>query len=137
LNRDNVLITNTADYVISAAALYTLTVKKNDVTGSGNVKYTFSAIFVDPNNGMETPFSTVISFNTVQNAGSGLLAVITADQGTIFQNDQISSLSLTCDLYRASEVLTANVVYSWAVRDLGVFAPTTASAAASTGQRNV
>ena len=66
--RDNVLLTNTADYVISAAAPYTLTVKKNDVTGSGNVKYTFSAIFVDPNNGMETPFSAVISFNTVQNA---------------------------------------------------------------------
>ena len=135
--KDNTLLTNGGDYVINNTAPYTLTVKKNDVTGSGNVKYTFSAIFVDPNNGMETPFSTVISFNTVQNAGSGLLAVITADNGTVFQNDQVPSLSLTCDLYRASEVLTANVVYSWAIRDLGVFAPTTAASAASTGQRNV
>lgn len=135
--RDNVLLTNTADYVISAAAPYTLTVKKNDVTGSGNVKYTFSAIFVDPNNGMETPFSAVISFNTVQNAGSGLLAVITADQGTIFQNDQIPTLSLTCDLYRASELLASNVQYSWAKRDMKVFAPTTATAAANIGQNTI
>ncbi|WP_149913490.1 hypothetical protein [Sphingobacterium cavernae] len=135
--RDNVLLTNTADYVISATAPYTLTVKKNDVTGSGNVKYTFSAIFVDPNNGMETPFSAVISFNTVQNAGSGLLAVITADQGTIFQNDQIASLTLTCDLYRASEVLVNNVQYNWGKRDMKVFAPTTATAAANIGQNTI
>lgn len=135
--KDGTLLTNGGDYAIQSAAPFALTVKKNENTGGGNVKYEFSAILVDPNNGLETRFSTMISFNTVQNAGSGLLAVITADNGTIFQNDMIQSLTLTCDLYRASEILTANVGYTWGVRDLGVFAPTTASAAASTGQRNV
>ena len=135
--KNDVLITPSADYVIGTTAPYTLTVKKNENSGSGNVKYTFSAIFVDPNNGLETPFSTVISFNTVQNAGSGLLAIITADNGTIFQNDQIATLTLTCDLYRASELLTSNVQYTWGKRDLKVFAPTTATASASVGATTI
>ncbi len=135
--KDGTLLTNGGDYAIQSVAPFALTVKKNENTGGGNVKYEFSAILVDPYNGLETRFSTMISFNTVQNAGSGLLAVITADNGTIFQNDMIQSLTLTCDLYRASEILTANVSYAWGIRDLGVFAPTTASAAATTGQRNV
>ena len=131
------LITNGGDYAIQTVAPFSLTVKKNENTGGGNVKYQFSAILVDPNNGLETAFTSVISFNTVTNAGSGLLAIITADQGTIFQNDMIQSLTLSCDLFRASELLTANVEYTWAIRDLGVFAPTTAQSAASTGQKNV
>lgn len=135
--KDTTLLSNGADYAIGATAPFALTVKKNENTGGGNVKYTFSAILVDPNNGLETAFSSVISFNTVSNSGSGLLAIITADNGTIFQNDQIQSLTLSCDLFRASELLTANVSYNWGVRDLGVFAPTTASAAAATGQKNV
>lgn len=135
--RNDVLLTNSTDYAIQTVAPFALTVKKNENTGGGNVKFQFSAVLVDPNNGLETPFSTVISFNTVSNAGSGLLAIITADNGTIFQNDQIQTLTLSCDLYRASELLTANVVYSWAMRDLGVFAPTTAAAAAASGQKNI
>jgi len=135
--KNDVLMTNSTDYVIGATAPFALTVKKNENAGGGNVKFQFSAILVDPNNGLETSFSSVISFNTVSNSGSGLLAIITADQGTIFQNDQIQSLTLSCDLFRASELLTANVGYTWGIRDLGVFAPTTAAAAAATGQKNV
>lgn len=135
--KDGTLLTNSTDYAIGATAPFALTVKKNENVGGGNVKYQFSAILVDPGNGLETPFSSVISFNTVSNSGSGLLAIITADNGTIFQNDQIQSLTLTCDLFRASELLTANVGYTWGIRDLGVFAPTTAAAAAATGQKNV
>ncbi|WP_433863126.1 hypothetical protein [Sphingobacterium thalpophilum] len=135
--KDSTLLTNGGDYAIQTVAPFALTVKKNENAGGGNVKYQFSAILVDPNNGLETSFSSVISFNTVSNSGSGLLAIITADQGTIFQNDQIQSLTLTCDLFRASELLTANVGYTWGIRDLGVFAPTTAAAAAATGQKNV
>lgn len=135
--RDGVLLANGADYAIQTTAPFSLTIKKNDNNGDGSVKYQFSAILVDPNNGLETAFNTVINFNRVSNGGSGLLAIITADNGTIFQNDQISSLSLSCDLFRASELLTANVVYAWGIRDLGAFAPTTAAAAATTGQKNV
>lgn len=135
--KNGTLLSNSADYAIQAAAPFALTVKKNENAGGGNVKYEFSAILVDPNNGLETSFSAVISFNTVSNSGSGLLAIITADNGTIFQNDQIQTLTLTCDLFRASELLTANVGYSWGIRDLGVFAPTTASSSASAGQKNI
>ena len=135
--KDGSLLSNSADYAIQASAPFSLTVKKNDNIGGGNVKYQFSAILVDPNNGLETSFSAVIGFNTVSNSGSGLLAIVTADNGTIFQNDTIQTLTLTCDLYRASELLTANVVYAWGIRDLGVFAPTTAQSAASTGQRDI
>lgn len=135
--RDGVLLTNGTDYVISASAPFSLTVKKNENVGGGNVKYQFTAIMVDPNNGLETTFSTVISFNTVKNVGSGLMAQILADQGTIFQNDQIQTLTLACDLYRGSELLASNVSYLWAIRDIGVFAPTTASAAAAINQKNV
>lgn len=135
--KDGVLLTNNADYVISAAAPFSLTVKKNENVGGGNVKFQFSAIMVDPNNQLETPFSTIISFTTVKNVGSGLMAQILADQGTIFQNDTIQSLSLACDLYRGSELLVSNVSYTWAMRDVGVFAPTTASATAATNQKNV
>lgn len=133
---DQVIATN-ADFVIGATAPYPLTVKKNDNSGAGNVKYTFSAIFVDPKNGLETPFSVVISFNTVQNAGSGLIAIVTADNGTVFQNDQIATLSLSCDLYRASELLVNNVQYAWAKRDSRVFAPTKATASANIGASTV
>ena len=135
--KDGTLLTNDANYAIQAVTPFALTVKRNDNVGGGNVKYQFSAILVDPNNGLETSFSSVISFNTVSNSGSGLLAIITADNGTIFQNDMIQTLTLNCDLFRASELLTANVGYTWGMRDLGVFAPTTASAAASAGQKNV
>lgn len=135
--KNGTLLANGGDYAIQSTAPFTLTVKKNENIGGGNVKFEFSAIVVDPNNGLETPFSTVISFNTVLNASAGLMAVIYSDTGAIFQNDQVPFVTLTCDLHRGSQLLSANVSYQWYIRDAGIFAPTTASAAGTTSQNTI
>lgn len=135
--RNGVLLANSGDYAILPTAPFSLTVKKNENVGGGNVKFEFSAIVVDPNNNLETPFSTTISFNTVLNASAGLMAIVYSETGTVFQNNDIPFVTLTCDLFRGSELLTANVAYQWYKRDSGIFAPTTASAASTTSQNTV
>lgn len=135
--RNGVLLSNGGDYAIQTVAPFSLTVKKNENVGGGNVKFEFSAIVVDPNNALETPFSTTISFTTVMNSSAGLMAIIYSETGTVFQNNDIPAVTLTADLFRGSELLTANVGYQWYKRDSGIFAPTTASAAGTTSQNTI
>lgn len=135
--RDGVLLSNGGDYAIQSAAPYSLTVKKNENVGGGNVKFQFSAILVDPSNELETNFSAVISFNTVQNSSAGLALQITSEEGFTFDNDQVPTVSLTAELFRGADPLTANVTYAWGIRDFGIFAPTTVATSAATGQKIV
>lgn len=135
--RDGVLLTNSADYVISATAPYGLTIKKNDIAGSGNVTYEFSAVFVDPNNGLESTIKASIPFTSVKNSSAGLLARVTPDAGDVFSNEDTPYLTLMCELLRGSELLTTNVQYTWAIRDDKVFSATTASAASAIGVKTI
>lgn len=131
--KDGTLLTTGGIYAINATAPFTLTVKSNENVAGGNVKYQFSAILVDPNNGLETDFSTVISFNTVQNSSAGLIAVVSAPDGVVFKNDKVNALRIHGDLYRGNQIDNTLVTYRWGIMNSGVFAPTTAGAAAVLG----
>ncbi|WP_316743440.1 hypothetical protein [Pedobacter antarcticus] len=135
--KDGTLLTNGGSYVITPAAPFTLTVKSNENVAGGTVKYQFSAILVDPNNGLETDFSTVISFQTLQNSSAGLIAVVSAPDGVVFKNDKVNALRVHADLYRGNQVDNTLVNYKWGIQNGGVFAPTTAGSAAVSGAATV
>ena len=115
----------------AASAKYALTIKANHLSITApQVRYTFEAIYIDAN-GLEIPFRADIQFTQHLNAGAMIAAVTYAPDGVVFKNDEVATLRGHCDLWRGATIDTTNVTYAWGIRDSGVFAPTTLTAAAA------
>lgn len=137
--KNDVLIASGADSctIAAAASKYALTVKANHLSISvPQIRYKFEAIYIDAN-GLEVPFFCEVQTTQHLNAGATITAVAYAPQGVVFKNDEVSSLTAHCDLWRGATIDNTNVSYTWGVKDTGVFSPTTASAAASIGATTV
>ena len=115
----------------AASAKYALTIKANHLSITApQVRYTFEAIYIDAN-GLEIPFRADIQFTQHLNAGAMIAAGTYAPDGVVFKNDEVATLRGHCDLWRGATIDTTNVTYAWGIRDSGVFAPTTLTAAAA------
>ena len=115
----------------ASSSKYALTVKANHMsTDTPHVRYSFEAVYIDAN-GLEIPFRAEIQFTQHLNAGAMIAAVAFAPDGVIFKNDEVATLRAHCDLWRGATIDTTNVTYAWGIRDSGVFAPTTLTAAAA------
>jgi len=113
-------------------------VKDNVIPQGGMVVYQFSGTFTDPATGLPVNFKVGITFTSIQNTTSGILASLFTPQGNVFKNGGIASLPIHCTVYRGStEEPASGFSYKWGNQVPGVFAPTTAAAAAATGQKNV
>lgn len=137
--KDGVALSNIAGTTefSTTAAPYALTVKQNQLSAATTVRYRFEAIFIDPRTSLELPFAADIAFARVDNAGALICAIAYTPDGSVFQNASPSSLKVHCDMWRGNQIDTTNVSYVWGIKKPGVFANTTASAAAATGQKVV
>ena len=121
----------------ASSSKYALTVKANHMsTDTPHVRYSFEAVYIDAN-GLEIPFRAEIQFTQHLNAGAMIAAVAFAPDGVIFKNDEVATLRAHCDLWRGATIDTTNVTYAWGIRDSGVFAPTTLTAAAASGATTI
>lgn len=97
---------------VAAASPYALTIK-NNMTSVSQMKVECSGIYVDPDTGLETPVKSVINFSKTENAGQLIVAIAYAPKGNVFKNDQSSTLTAHCDLWRGSTIDNTNVSYQW------------------------
>lgn len=137
--KNGVAITSDQDSCTIAAASgkYALTVKSNHMSvGAPQVRYAFEAIYIDAN-GLEISFRAEVQFTQHLNAGAMIAAVCYAPDGIVFKNGEVNSLRAHCDLWRGAAIDTTNVTYAWGIKDSGVFAPTTLTAAAASGATTI
>lgn len=121
----------------AASAKYALTIKANHMSvASPQIRYSFEAIYIDAN-GLEIPFRSEIQFTQHLSAGATITAVAYAPDGVVFKNDEVAILHAHCDLWRGATIDTSNVTYAWGIKDSGVFAPTTITAAAASGATTI
>lgn len=135
------VLTSGTDYTIATTAPFKLTVKKNQLLGtSGNnpsVKFRFSAIMIDPSSSLETNISAYCEFTGMAGTNASLNILVSCPDGIIFKNDEVQSLRITADVWRGSTVDNTDIEYDWALKEPGVFKPTTTAASAASGQKIV
>lgn len=113
-------ITSTGNFALSGTKNHILTVKANILSGQNNVKFICVIAYHDSTTGLDLTHKMDITFTKVS-SGAGIAdAVCIADQGNIFKNGDISTLTASCDLWRGSVVDTTNVSYKWAIKDTSV-----------------
>lgn len=97
---------------VGAAAPYALTVK-NNMTAVSQLKVDCSGIYVDPDTGLETQVKSVVQFTKTENTGQLVCAIAYAPKGNVFKNDQSSTLTAHCDMWRGSSIDVDKVSYQW------------------------
>lgn len=113
-------ITTGGDYVLSGTKSHILTVKSNILAGINNVKFICVVSYHDATTDLTLTHKMDITFTRVS-SGSGIAdAICIAEQGNIFKNGNISSLTASCDLYRGSTIDTTSVEYQWYIMDTSV-----------------
>lgn len=107
--------TTLSDFGASVAdtAPYALTINKNMVDVS-QMKIQVSAIYTDPDvASFETPVKAEIQFTKTTNAGATICAIGYTPKGNVFKNDQTSTLTAHCDMWRGSVIDDTDVSYQW------------------------
>lgn len=114
------LISTGGAYVLSGTKSHILTVKQNVLAGLTNIKYICVIEYHDSTTGLDLTHKMDVTFTRVS-SGSGIAAAMCiAEDGNIFKNDTVATLTATCDLYRGSTVDTTNVSYQWYIMDSSV-----------------
>lgn len=137
--KNGVAITSGQDSctIAAAAGKYALTVKANHMNvNAPQVRYAFEAVYID-SNGLEISFRAEIQYTQHLNAGAMIAAVCYAPDGIVFKNGEVNSLRAHCDLWRGATIDTTNIAYAWGIKDSGVFAPTSLTAAAASGATTI
>ncbi len=107
--------TNLSDFgaTVSDTAPYAMTIKKNMVNVS-QMRIQVSAVYTDPNiASFETPVKAEIQFTKTTNAGATICAIAYTPKGNVFKNDQTSTLTAHCDMWRGSAIDDTDVKYQW------------------------
>lgn len=108
--------TTTGTYGIDPTT-HALTVRDNILSSANNVKFICVITYEDSTTGLTLTHKMDITFTKVS-SGAGIAdAVCIAEQGNIFKNGDVASLTASCDLWRGSTVDTTNVSYQWYIMD--------------------
>lgn len=110
------LVTGT-DYTVSGK---TLTVKSNVLSNKNAIDFICTITYHDTATNLDLTNKASISFNKVTNGGGIADAVASLPNGNIFKNDQISSLTAECTLWRGSVIDETLVTYQWYKQDSSV-----------------
>ena len=102
----------TAYGTIAASSPYALTINKN-MTSVTSLQIVCNGTYTDPDTGATTPVTASTTINRIDTAGSNITADITYPNGTTFYKSEISSLKLTCTMYRGGVADSTNVTYQW------------------------
>lgn len=113
-------ITTGGSYALSGAKNHILTVKSNVLNGTNQMKFICVVAYHDGTTGLDLTHKMDVTF-TLVSSGSGIAdAICIAEQGNIFKNGDIATLTASCDLWRGSTIDTTNVTYKWAIKDPSV-----------------
>lgn len=106
--------TTLTDYsaTVASTSPWALTIKSN-ITTANQMKIECAGVFTDPDTQQDLTIKSVISFGKNTNAGQLCCAIAYAPNGTIFKNDQTSTLKAHCDLWRGSAIDSSYVSYQW------------------------
>lgn len=117
----NIIIHNPqGNYELSGDNNQNVEVKANILANSNTVKYICVISYHDSTTDLDLKHKMDITFTKVE-SGSGIAdAICIAEQGNIFKNGDIASLTASCDLWRGSTVDTTNVSYQWYIMDSSV-----------------
>lgn len=114
------VITATTNRTLTGTKSHILTIKTNELADVTGKDYTCKVTYLDPTTNLELEHKFSISFSKVVN-GSGIVdAIALCPNGNIFKNNEVDSLTATCDLWRGSVVDTTNVSYQWYIQDATV-----------------
>lgn len=100
--------TSTDAQYVSGSANSVLTTKVNVPIANSASRFTASGIWVDPNTGLNVPFSATLDLTVVQLAKSSVLANVYAGNGGAFYNSQPASLTVNADLYKGGQLSSGN-----------------------------
>lgn len=117
---NEVQITATGTRVFSGTKNHILTLKSNEMEGKTGRDYVCRVKYHDDTTNLDLYHKMAISFSRVVN-GSGIVdAIALCPQGNVFKNNEVASLTVTCDLWRGSVADTTNVEYQWYKQDATV-----------------
>lgn len=106
-------ITATATRTFSGTKNHILTLKSNELAGKTGRDYICRIKYRDTATGLDLYHKMSISFSRVVN-GSGIVdAIALCPNGNVFKNEDVSSLTATCDLWRGSATDSSDVTYQW------------------------
>lgn len=100
--------TNTDTQYMSGTSNSVLTTKVNVPIANSASRFTASGLWVDPNTGLNVPFSAVLDLTVVQLAKSAVLANVYAGNGGAFYNSMPASLTINADLYKGGQLSAGN-----------------------------
>lgn len=100
--------TSTDAQYVSGTSNSVLTTKLNVPIANSASRFTASGIWVDPNTGLNVPFSATVDLTVVQLAKSSVLANVYAGNGGAFYNSQPASLTVNADLYKGGQLSSGN-----------------------------
>lgn len=113
-------ITTSGSYALSGTKNHILTVSGNVLAGTNQVKFICVVAYHDSTTNLDLKHKMDVTFTLVK-SGSGIAdAICTAEQGNIFKNDSIQTLTASCYLWRGSTIDTTNVSYKWGIRDTSI-----------------
>ncbi|KZK43407.1 Phage protein [Lactococcus cremoris] len=93
---------------MSGTANSVLTTKVNVPIANSASRFTASGLWVDPNTGLNVPFSAVLDLTVVQLAKSTVLANVYTGNGGAFYNTKPASLTVNADLYKGGTLSHGN-----------------------------
>ncbi|MDG6115435.1 hypothetical protein [Lactococcus formosensis] len=118
--------TNTDAQYISGSANSVLTTKVNVPIANSASRFSASGLWIDPNTGLNVPFSAVLDLTVVQLAKSAVLANVYAGNGGAFYNSMPASLTINADLYKGGQLSSGNKQIFFGYSDSTVTATTSA-----------
>lgn len=110
----------------ASAAPYALTIK-NNMASYAQMHIECEITYVDPDTTAETKAKANVSYSKTENAGQLICAIAYAPNGTVFKNDNSTSLKAHCDMWRGSTIDNTNVTYKWYKLGSGVWTEITST----------
>lgn len=108
------------DFSVSGVKNHILTIKKNILERIPAKDFVCIISFRDAATNLDLMHKLSISFSKVINGGGITSAICWAEDGNVFKNDKVKTLTGTCDLWRGSVVDTTSVSYQWYKQDSSV-----------------
>ena len=113
-------ITANSQYGLSGTKNHVLTIKANVLAGLPAQDYRCDVTFLDATTGLSITHKMSVTLSRVIN-GSGITdAIATTPNGSVFKNNEVSSLTGKIELWRGSTIDTTNVAYQWYMMDTSV-----------------
>ena len=97
---------------VGTASPWALTISQN-MTTVAQMRIDCTVTYTDPDTSVDLIVKASITITKSENAGSLCCAIATCPNGSIFKNNDVTSLKAHCDFWRGGSIDTTNVTYLW------------------------